>query len=61
MDSLDKYELVCQSLSYEAEVCTIPSSYQDKKREVEFLTNSNYFWFHGTFCTKNAKNEFQNN
>ena len=36
---LDKFELVCQSLSYEAEIFTISSLHQDKKSEVEFLKN----------------------
>ena len=33
---LYKFGLVCQSLSYEAEICTISSLYQDKKVKLNF-------------------------
>ena len=51
-DTLDKFELVCQSLSYEAEICTISSLYQDKKSGLKVLKNIFNFWFYATFCTK---------
>ena len=38
--------------SYEAEICTIFSLYQDKKSEVEFLKNILNFWFYATFEQK---------
>ena len=45
LDILDKFELVCQSLSYEAEICTISALYQDKKSGLKVLKNIFNFWF----------------